>query len=211
MRWPQLLRGLWRGLGDLLAVCDPMFLALGLRDAANAARARRRFQRAAGSLAQRARIVNLSRLELGQGVVVQSDCLLHCGGLDWSDQRGQIRLGNHCYLGHGVTLYGAGGLEIGRDVLIGPGAILTSQGHEFRDVSRPIREQAHVLAPIVIGDDVWIGAGALILPGVHVGAGAVIAAGAVVSRDVAPHAVVAGVPARVLRQRGASSLDSDGP
>src|SRR5262245_52970449 len=99
----QLLRGLWRGLGDLFALCDPMFLALKLRDAANAARARRRFRSVSGSLAMGARIVNLDRLQLGQGVVVQSGCLLHCGGLDWSDQQGSIRLGRQTYVGHGVT------------------------------------------------------------------------------------------------------------
>jgi carbonic anhydrase/acetyltransferase-like protein (isoleucine patch superfamily) len=188
-------------LSDLLSVCDPVFLALALRRAADAARARRHFRTVGGSIGPGASVVSLGRLEVGTGAVVQSGCLLHCGGLDWSDGAGRIRLGERCYVGHDSVLYGAGGLYLGRDVLIGPGVILTSQGHHFDDPGRLIREQPHLLAPVRIGDDVWIGAGAVVLPGVTVGDGAIVAAGAVVSSDVAPYHVVAGVPARSVRER----------
>jgi serine acetyltransferase len=114
-------------------------------------------------------VVNLARLELGTGAVVQSGCLLHCGGLDWSDGRGRIRLGDRAYVGHDSILYGAGNLDIGNDVLIGPGVILTSQGHGFEIPGLTIREHPLLLAEVAIGDDVWIGAGAIVLPGVTVG------------------------------------------
>jgi galactoside O-acetyltransferase len=65
-----------------------------------------------------------------------------------------------------------------------------------------MRKQQANAAPIVIGDDVWIGMGAIILPGVTVGKGAIVAAGAVVTADVAPGQVVGGVPARLVKARG---------
>ena len=71
--------------------------------------------------------------------------------------------------------------------------------HVFDDPTRPMVEQGITAQGIVVGDDVWIGAGAILTDGVHVGHGAVVAAGAVVTGDVPPHTVVGGVPARVLR------------
>lgn len=201
MNLRRIAKGVTDGLADLMAVFDPMFIATALRRAADRARARRRFAAVGGSFAAGATVVNLARLELGAGAVVQSGCLLHCGGLDWSAGRGRLRLGERSYVGHGSVLYGAGDLQIGRDVLIGPGVILTSQGHGFETPGLRVREHALVLAPVVIGDDVWIGAGAVVVPGVTVGAGAIVAAGAVVTRDVVPYQVVGGVPARPLRER----------
>jgi len=72
--------------------------------------------------------------------------------------------------------------------------------HVFDDPTRPILEQGLRAFGITIEDDAWIGAGAIILDGVRIGRGAVVGAGAVVTRDVAPHTVVAGVPARLVRR-----------
>lgn len=192
-----------RSAADLFAVCDAVFLATALRRAADGARARRRFAAAGGNLAAGAVVVNLDRLELGTGAVVQSGSLLHCGGLDWSAGRGRIQLGDRVYVGHDCILYGAGDLEIGSDVLLGPRVILTSQGHGFQARDITIREQPLMLAPVAVGNDVWIGAGAVVLPGIRIGQGAIVAAGAVVTRDVAPFQIVGGVPARVLSDRPA--------
>src|SRR5438309_2273407 len=104
-------------LSDFASVCDPIFLALALRRAADAARARRHFRAVGGSIAPGACVVSIERLELGAGAVVQSGCLLHCGGLEWSGGAGRIRLGDRCYVGHDCVLYGSGGLVLGRDVL----------------------------------------------------------------------------------------------
>ena len=81
-------------------------------------------------------------------------------------------------------------------------ASIVGFNHGFDDPNVPIHAQKHYSAGIVIEDDVWIGANAVILDGVTVGKGAVIAAGAVVSKDVPPLAIVAGVPAKVVRRRG---------
>jgi acetyltransferase-like isoleucine patch superfamily enzyme len=96
----------------------------------------------------------------------------------------------------------SGFIEIGADVLIGPRVALLGENHDFDDPSVPIRDQGVHCKGITIGDDCWLGAGAIVLDGTTIGAGAVVAAGAVVSKDVPPRAIVGGVPARVIRERG---------
>lgn len=110
-----------------------------------------------------------------------------------------IRLGPRCWVGVGAVLAsGQGGLFLGEGVLIGPGATLVTGDHDFSRHDLSSIDQDYVGSPIVIGDNVWIGAGATVVGGVTIGDRAVIAAGAVVTRDVAPGQVVGGVPARPL-------------
>ena len=97
-----------------------------------------------------------------------------------------------------VLASGRGGLTLGENVLVGPGAICVTGDHDFRREDLETVDQAYTGRPIVIGDNVWIGAGARVLGGVTIGDRAVVAAGAVVTRDVAPGDVVGGVPARPL-------------
>lgn len=92
-------------------------------------------------------------------------------------------------------------ISIGNDVLIGPYVLIHSGNHRYEDVTVPIRSQGHDSAPIVIEDDVWIGAHAIVLKGVTIGRGSVVAAGSIVNSDVAPYSVVAGVPAKKIRDR----------
>lgn len=94
-----------------------------------------------------------------------------------------------------------GNIIIGDDCLVGPRAIFRTANHQFFDRKKKINSQGHSIGDIHIGDDVWIGANAIILPGVRIGSGSVVAAGAVVTRDVPAFSVVAGVPARVIKQR----------
>jgi acetyltransferase-like isoleucine patch superfamily enzyme len=110
-----------------------------------------------------------------------------------------IVLGERCWIGvNAVLASGRGGLTLGNNVLVGPGAICVTGDHDFRRTDLAAVDQEYTGRPIVIGDNVWIGAGATVLGGVTVGDRAVIGAGAVVSRDVAPGSVVGGVPARPL-------------
>jgi acetyltransferase-like isoleucine patch superfamily enzyme len=113
-----------------------------------------------------------------------------------SDQGVNIRVGSNVFINHGCTLNDIGGIEIGDEVMIGPNVSLLSSGHPLEPAHR---RRGITAAPIVIGRNVWIGAGALVLQGVTVGADAVIAAGAVVTHDVPAATVVAGVPARIVR------------
>lgn len=102
-----------------------------------------------------------------------------------------LRLASDIDIGEFTLLRASGGLAIGNRVLIASHVVITSRAHP-RELPRfGVAEDR----PVVIEDDVWIGAGAIVLPGVTVGRGAIVAAGAVVTRSVAPMTVVAGVPA----------------
>ncbi len=91
---------------------------------------------------------------------------------------------------------------MGRNVSINPNVVIYSQNHVFSDKSRLIADQGYVLKETLIDDDVWIAAGAIILPGVVIGRGAVIGAGSVVTHSVPPCAIFAGVPAKRIGVRG---------
>jgi acetyltransferase-like isoleucine patch superfamily enzyme len=116
--------------------------------------------------------------------------------------RNRLIIGARSWIGQQCFLHSAGGIVIGERVGLGPGAKLLTSTHELpADRAAPIMDGALRFAPIVLEDGCDVGVGAIILPGVTVGRGAQVGAGAVVAEDVAPGAVVAGVPARVLRQR----------
>jgi acetyltransferase-like isoleucine patch superfamily enzyme len=112
-----------------------------------------------------------------------------------------IRTGSRCWIGvDAILASGQGGLFLGDEVLIGPRAALVTGDH---DTSRPDLAatcRTYSGKPITIGDNVWIGTGAVVVGGVSVGEGAVIAAGAVVTRDVPPATIVGGVPAKTIRR-----------
>lgn len=112
-----------------------------------------------------------------------------------------VELGNDS--GIGIRAVVADGTKIGSDVMMGPDCLILNRNHCVEDVTRPMRLQGYTeTKPVCIEDDVWIGSRVTILPGVTVHTGAVIAAGAVVTHDVPPFAVVGGVPAHVIRYRG---------
>jgi galactoside O-acetyltransferase len=94
-----------------------------------------------------------------------------------------------------------GRIEIGNDVMIGPNTVMRTSDHVTLSTAQPMRLQGHIPAAIVIEPDVWISANVTILGGTRIGTGAVVAAGAVVTHDVASYAIVGGVPARVIKMR----------
>jgi acetyltransferase-like isoleucine patch superfamily enzyme len=124
----------------------------------------------------------------------------------YSDHGLSIRVGRNVFINQGCTLNDIGGIEIGDDVMIGPRVSLITSGHPLDPKQR--RKQI-VAAPIVIQRNVWLGAGAMVLQGVTVGEDSVVAAGAVVTRDVPPGTLVAGVPAQVLRPMSADDRPAD--
>jgi acetyltransferase-like isoleucine patch superfamily enzyme len=111
-----------------------------------------------------------------------------------------IHIGRDSLISELNVLRGQGGITIGDRVYTGPLVQILAVNHVVADPTRPMIEQGITAEGIVIEDDAWIGAGAIITDGVRVGQGAVVAAGAVVTRDVPPHTVVGGVPARVFKQ-----------
>lgn len=113
-----------------------------------------------------------------------------------------ISIGDNVYLNRNVFITARDAVEIGNNVLIGPNVIINTGNHTFSDRDVPIVRQGHTSEKIVIEDDVWIAASAMILKGVRIGKGAVVAAGAVVNRNVEPYTVVGGVPAKKIKERG---------
>lgn len=113
----------------------------------------------------------------------------------YSDCGLNLRIGRNVFVNQGCRLDDIGGIDLGDDVLLGPGVRIISSGHPLDPT---LRRRQVTAAPIVIGRNVWVGAGATILQGITIGDDAVVAAGAVVTGDVAPALLVAGVPARPL-------------
>ena len=104
-------------------------------------------------------------------------------------------IGKNVFINHDCSFLDIGGITIEDDVLIGPKVSLITEGHPLN----PAERKSLTVNPVVIKRNAWIGAGAIILPGVTVGENAVVAAGAVVSRDVPVNTVVAGVPAKIVK------------
>jgi maltose O-acetyltransferase len=118
-------------------------------------------------------------------------------GVEFGSGRGIVLRRRAC-LGVRAQILGEGGLEVGRDVMMGPDVTIVTQDH----VSAAHGGfEGYVRAKVTIEQDAWIGTRAVILKGVRIGRGAIVGAGAVVSKDVPPFAVVGGVPARELRKR----------
>ena len=110
---------------------------------------------------------------------------------------GDVMIGSHTRIGLHNTIIGP--VVIGSHVNLAQGITVTALNHNFDDTQKRIDEQGVSTIPVTIEDDVWIGANAVILPGVTIGNHCVVAAGAVVTKDVPPHSLVAGVPAKVIK------------
>ena len=133
----------------------------------------------------------VENIYLGDGVAVYPGGWLQCepGG-------GPLRVGDRTYLGHDVHLHAIDPVTIGTDCVLADGVFIASTDHQPGD-----RSASAGTGPVTIGDRVFLGQRAIVLGGVTIGDGATVGAGAVVTRDVPPGAVVAGVPARVIGGR----------
>jgi acetyltransferase-like isoleucine patch superfamily enzyme len=122
-------------------------------------------------------------------------------GTDVARPGSHIHIGDGCGIGEYSSVGGSGGISIGRNTIIGQYFSAHPENHNFKDLSRPIREQGTTRMPIGIEEDCWLGARVTVLGGVTIGKGCVIAAGSVITRDVPPFSIVAGVPGRVVGSR----------
>jgi serine acetyltransferase len=111
-----------------------------------------------------------------------------------------LRVGNGCVIGRGSHIVAHHSIEIGDDVYTGPYVYITDQNHTYADIGMPIGRQWPVNSAVRIGAGSWLGTGAVILPGAMIGRNVVVAAGSVVRGEVPDNCVVAGVPAKVVRQ-----------
>ena len=117
-----------------------------------------------------------------------------------------ISVGNDVYIGPGACLLaGDSAIEIGNKVMFGPNVTIMGGDHNFSVVGKYMFDVKEKKPgddlPVYIHDDVWIGTGAIVLKGVTIGAGSLVAAGALVKDDVPKYAIVAGVPAKIVRMR----------
>lgn len=113
------------------------------------------------------------------------------------DYGSNIRMGSDCFLNFNVVVLDCAVVTLGGRVQVGPGVQLLTADHPRDPAERA--QQIELAKPVAVGDDVWIGAGAIVCPGVSVGAGSIIGAGAVVTHDVPAGVVAAGNPCRVIR------------
>jgi acetyltransferase-like isoleucine patch superfamily enzyme len=137
-------------------------------------------------------------IRIGANTIVMHGAILHVYNFRDLPHSG-ITIGKDSLVGEYSVIRGQGGVHIGDRVYTSPFTQIIAVNHVFKDPNRPFVEQGITAEGIVIEDDVWLGAGSVITDGVRVGKGSVVAAGAVVTKDVPPHTVVGGVPARPIR------------
>ena len=111
---------------------------------------------------------------------------------------GDVVIGNDTRVGIGSVVIGP--VTIGNQVIIAQNIVMSGLNHTYTDVTVPIRLQKATTAPIVVEDEAWIGANAVITAGVTIGKHSVVAAGSVVTKDVPPYSIVAGTPAKVIKK-----------
>lgn len=137
-------------------------------------------------------------ISLGENTIVMHGAILHVYNFRDLPSAG-IRVGKNCLIGEYTVIRGQGGVSIGDRVYTSPFVQLLAVNHVTDDPERSFVEQGITAEGIAIGDDVWIGAGAIITDGVVIGNGAVVAAGAVVTEEVLPRTMVGGIPAKTIR------------
>ena len=111
---------------------------------------------------------------------------------------GEVIVGQRSLIGFGSVIIGP--VVVDDDVLLAQNVVLSALNHNYEDTRRPIREQGVNTRPIHVGKGAWLGAHAVVLPGVRIGTNAVVAAGAIVTKDVPDYSIVVGSPARVVRK-----------
>jgi acetyltransferase-like isoleucine patch superfamily enzyme len=156
-------------------------------------------------------LVVVCAVPTGAGIWLRARCLplflqrlgRHCtlqAGLRVANPE-KVSIGAHCNFGVDVFITGGGGVTIGDWVGLGPDVKIWSVNHRYADPDRPWLLQGWDRSPVVIEDDVWLGANVFVMPGVTIGKGAIVSACALVNKSVPPYAIVVGNPARVVSWR----------
>ncbi len=138
--------------------------------------------------------ISESKIVIGSNTLISSFAILRTYG-------GTIKIGDSCFINSFTVLYGHGNLTIGNGCLIGPQVTIVPANYGFKDKDVPFRLQIPTMKGITIEDNVWIGAGVTILDGCTIGEGSIIGAGAVITRNVEPYSIAAGVPAKRIGTR----------
>lgn len=136
---------------------------------------------------------------LGKNVNIEKDV--------WIKESALLQIGDNTLIGRRTVIGCNEKISIGRDCMLAENVRIQDTDHQFDNINVPIRKQGITTSPIKIGNDVWIGYGAVITKGVEIGDGSVIGANSVVTRDIPPNSIAAGAPARVIRKRGEEKND----
>jgi acetyltransferase-like isoleucine patch superfamily enzyme len=136
-------------------------------------------------------VLPFNRFELGHHSVIEDFSTVNNGV-------GAVIIGDGTLIGMSNVIIGP--VEIGNNVIVAQNVVISGLNHEYKDITLPISKQPVTTKPIVIEDDCWIAANAVITSGVTIGKHVVVAAGAVVTRNVPPHSVVAGNPAVIIKK-----------
>jgi hypothetical protein len=141
-------------------------------------------------------------IEIGAGTLIAPQTSLSAGMLPGQDLGDQpvLRIGDRCVIGRGSHVVAHYSIVIGDDVFTGPYVYITDQNHGYADPDIPIGRQWPTNTAVSIGAGSWLGAGVIVLPGACIGRNVVVAAGSVVRGQVPDHCVIAGVPAKVVRE-----------
>jgi virginiamycin A acetyltransferase len=139
-----------------------------------------------------------TRIVIGAHSEIYDHVVIKCVG-----GTADIVMGEHCYINPGSVLYSGNGITMGDYVLLAAGVMLMPTNHAFGSREIPIRHQGFASSKggIVIEDDVWLGANAVVLDGAHIGKGAIIGAGSVVTGKVPAYEIWGGIPAKKIGQR----------
>ena len=144
----------------------------------------------AGSPEERALLLKEMFAECGEGCYIEAPFYANWGGY-------HVHFGNDIYANFNLTLVDDGHIYVGDHVMIGPNVTISTAAHPINPELRKLQYQYN--RDVYIDENAWIGAGVLIMPGVHIGENSVIGAGSVVTRDIPANVVAAGVPCRVMR------------
>lgn len=136
-------------------------------------------------------VLPFNQFSLGNHSTIEDFCTINNGV-------GDVLIGHHTLIGMGNVIIGP--IKIGNNVIFAQNIVASALNHEYKDVDIPIYEQKIITMPIIIEDDCWIAANAVITAGVIIGKHSVVAAGAVVTKNVPPFSVVAGNPAKLIKQ-----------
>ena len=141
-------------------------------------------------------ITGHKNIEMGSNISIMNYSCLHV-------HDGVLKLGNNISINSNTTIGAADGgkIIIGDNVLIAQNVVLRASDHKHSDIDIPINKQGHTGGQIIIGNDCWIGANVVITRNVKIGDHSIVAAGAVVTKDVEPFAIVGGVPAKIIVKR----------
>lgn len=146
------------------------------------------------------RITNPARVSIGDMVNISRDVKIECLTMAGRAEAGMVVIGDRVFIGERSIIICNARITIGRLTMIGHGVSIVDFNHgTSRD--GPMRDQLGTTAEVAIGEDCWLGAGVIVLPGVTVGDGTVVGAGSVVTRSLPKNVIAGGVPARVLRDR----------